>query len=423
MDFVLTGGRVIDPASGVDDERDVAITGGVIAIEPGPDARFVDCTGLLVLPGFIDLHVHLREPGEEHKETIATGMRAAAAGGYTSIVAMPNTRPVCDNAAVVELVRARAAAGKGARVYVAGAISRGSEGHELAEYGELKRAGVVCLTDDGKPVVSGGLMRRALEYAGAFGLPVAVHAEDPDIAANGVMHEGAVSTRLGLRGRPAAAEAAMVARDLLLAELAGARLHVMHVSTASAVRLIRDAKARGVRVTAEAAPHHLALTDEAVAESGYDPRTKMAPPLRSESDRRALVEGLADGTIDCVATDHAPHATVDKEVEFEAAANGVVGLETALPVLLELWRSGAVTLPRLVDALTAAPARAFGLPGGSLAPGAPADVVVVDPESEWDCDPALFFSKGRNCPWLGRRFKGRATLTLVGGELVHGAAP
>lgn len=419
--LILSNGRVIDPQSGIDAVRDVFVTDGMLAKQAAPGATRIDCAGKWVVPGLIDLHAHLREPGEEHKETVRTGLAAAAAGGFTAVVAMPNTQPVCDNVAVVELVKSRGAAAKSARVYVAGAVSRGSEGRELAEYGELKSAGVVCLTDDGRPVVSGGLMRRALEYAGAFGLPVAVHAEDPDIGGGGSMHEGVVSTRLGLRGRPAAAEAAMVARDLLLAELTGAHLHVMHVSAAASVRLIRDAKARGVAVTAEATPHHLTLTDEEIARSSYDTRFKMAPPLRAEADRAALVAGLADGTIDCIATDHAPHATVDKEVEFDQAANGVVGLETALSVVLALAHRGEVSLVRLIESLTAAPARVYALPGGSLAVGQTADITVIDPKATWSCDPDHFLSRGRFSPFAGQKLVGRAVLTLVGGVAVHGS--
>lgn len=420
----IEGGRVIDPASGVDGVRTVVVRDGVVAeiaerLERPRDARAVDARGLWVTPGFVDLHVHLREPGQEYKETVETGARAAVAGGFTSVVAMPNTRPVNDNASVTELVLARAAAAGLARVYPAGAISKGSAGEELAEYGELKAAGCVAVTDDGRPVSSPALMRRALEYARAFDLPVAVHEEELALVGKGVMHEGPASTRLGLKGIPAAAEDVMVLRDLALAELTGGRLHLQHVSTAGGVRAIREAKRRGLRVTAEVTPHHLALTDEDVARSGYDTDFKMNPPLRSAEDVRAVREGLADGTLDCIATDHAPHSKVEKELEFDAAANGIVGLETAFPVCLALVRAGVLGEVRLVEALTAAPARAFGLPGGTLARGAPADVAILDPGAEWTCDPARLRSRSRNTPWKGKRLAGRCVLAIVGGRIVH----
>ncbi len=300
-----------------------------------------------------------------------------------------------------------------------GCVSRGQRGEELAEYGELFDAGCVALSDDGRPVKSAGLMRRALEYARTFGLPVSVHEEELTLAGKGVMHEGPVSTRLGLPGIPAAAEEVMVARDVALAELTGGRLHVAHLSTAGSVRLVREARQRGLAVTAEATPHHLALTDEDLARSGYDTSFKMSPPLRSAADVRAVREGLADGTIDCIATDHAPHSLVEKEVEFDAAANGVVGLETALAVCLGLVREGALTERRLVEALTIAPARAFGLEAGTLAPGARADLTVIDPELVWRCDPEAFLSKSRNSPWKGRELTGRCTHTFVGGRLAY----
>jgi dihydroorotase len=386
------------------------------------DARALDARGRWVTPGLVDLHVHLREPGQEYKETVATGARAAVAGGFTTVVAMPNTKPVNDTASVTELVLARAAAAGLARVVPVGCISRGQAGEELAEYGELRAAGCVAVSDDGRPVASSSLMRRALEYARAFGLVVAVHEEDPGLVGKGVMHEGAASTRLGLRGIPSAAEEVMVTRDLALAELTGGRLHVQHVSAAGSVRALREAKRRGLAVTAEATPHHLTLTDEDLAASGYDPDFKMNPPLRSAEDLRAVREGLADGTIDAIATDHAPHSPVEKDLEFDAAANGIVGLETAFAACLALVRQGALSERRLVEALTAAPARAFGLPAGTLAKGAPADVAVLDPAAEWTLDPQALFSKGRNTPWKGRRLVGRCTQAIVGGRIVHGEA-
>jgi dihydroorotase len=420
----IEGGRVIDPASGTDGVRTVVVRDGRVAevaerVERPRDARAIDARGRWVTPGFVDLHVHLREPGQEYKETVETGARAAVAGGFTSVCAMPNTKPVNDNASVTELVLARAAAAGLARVYPVGALSKGSEGHDLAEYGELAAAGCVALSDDGRPVASSALMRRALEYARVFGLPLTVHEEDLGLVGKGVMHEGAASTRLGLKGIPGAAEDVMVLRDVALAELTGGRLHIAHVSTRGAVRAVREAKRRGLAVTAEVTPHHLALTDEDVAASGYSTDFKMNPPLRSADDVAACREGLADGTIDAIATDHAPHSAVEKDVEFDAAANGIVGLETAFPVCLALVRAGALTERRLVEALTVGPARAFGLPGGTLARGAPGDVAVLDPAAEWTVDPARLRSKSRNSPWKGRRLAGRCVMTVVGGRVVH----
>jgi dihydroorotase len=420
----IEGGRVIDPASGVDGVRTVVVRDGKIAevaerLERPRDARALDARGKWVTPGFVDLHVHLREPGQEYKETVATGARAAVAGGFTTICAMPNTKPVNDNASVTELVLARAAAAGLARVLPVGCISRNQGGEELAEFGELRAAGCVAVSDDGKPVVSSALMRRALEYAKAFGLPLAVHEEDPLLVGKGVMHEGPAATRLGLKGIPAAAEDVMVLRDLALLELTGGRLHVQHVSTAGAVRAIRDAKRRGLPVTAEATPHHLALTDEDVAASGYSTDFKMNPPLRAAADVQAVREGLADGTLDAVATDHAPHSAVEKDLEFDAAMNGIVGLETAFPVCLELVRKGVLADRRLVEALTAGPARAFGLAAGTLGRGVVADIAVLDPTAEYVVDPSRFHSKSRNSPWKGKRLVGRCVYTIVGGRIVH----
>jgi dihydroorotase len=422
--LVIQGGRVIDPASGIDGVRTVVIRDGRIAsvaerTEVPAGARVVDARGKWVTPGFVDLHVHLREPGQEYKETVETGTRAAVTGGFTSVCAMPNTLPPNDNTTVTELVLARAAAAGLARVFPIGCISRGRKGEELAEIGELKAAGCVAISDDGSPVASAALMRRALEYARTFGLPVAVHEEELQLVGKGVMNEGPPATRLGLKGIPAQAEDVMVLRDIALAELTGGRLHVCHVSTAGSVRAVRDAKRRGLRVTAEAAPHHLALTDEDLAASDYDTDFKMNPPLRSAEDVRALQEGLADGTIDAIATDHAPHAVEDKQVEFDAAANGILGLETAFPIVLELVRQGKLGERRLVEALTSGPALAYGLPVGTLAPGALADVAVLDPGLRWTVDPMRLASRSRNTPWKGRTLTGRATHVVVGGRLVH----
>ncbi len=421
----IEGGRVIDPASGTDGVRTVVVRDGRIAevaerVERPRDARAVDARGRWVTPGFVDLHVHLREPGQEYKETVATGARAAVAGGFTTVCAMPNTKPVNDSASVTELVLARAAQAGFARVLPVGCISRNQAGEDLAEYGELKAAGCVAVSDDGKPVASSALMRRALEYARAFGLVVAVHEEDPGLVGKGVMHEGPASTRLGLKGIPAAAEDVMVVRDLALLELTGGRLHVQHVSTRGAVRAIRDAKRRGLAVTAEATPHHLALPDDDVAASGYSTDFKMNPPLRSADDVRAVREGVADGTLDAIATDHAPHSAVEKDLEFDAAMNGIVGLETAFSVCLDLVRKGALPERRLIEALTVGPARAFGLAAGTLARGAAADVAVLDPSAEWTVDPARLHSKARNTPWKGKKLPGRCVYTIVGGRIVHG---
>jgi dihydroorotase len=421
---VIQGGRVIDPASGVDGIRTVVLRGGKVAavaerVDAPSGAQVVDARGKWVTPGFVDLHVHLREPGQEYKESIATGTRAAVAGGFTSVCAMPNTVPANDNTSVTELMLARAAAAGLARVYPVGAVSKGRKGEELAEYGELRAAGCVALSDDGSPVMSSALMRRALEYSRAFGLPLAVHEEDLHLVGKGVMNEGATATRLGLKGIPAQAEDVMVLRDLSLLELTGGRLHLCHVSTAGSVRALRDARRRGLPVTAEVTPHHLALTDEDVAASDYDPDFKMNPPLRSAEDVEALRQGLADGTIDAIATDHAPHSPEEKKLEFDAALNGVLGLETAFPVCLDLVRQGFLSERRLVEALTVGPARCFGLPGGTLACGAAGDVAILDPAASWVVDPMRGFSKSRNTPWKGRTLTGRCTHAFVGGRLVH----
>jgi dihydroorotase len=422
--LLLEGGRVIDPARGVDGIRSVVIREGRIAeiaerVERPSGALVLDVRGRWVTPGFVDLHVHLREPGQEHKETVASGTRAAVAGGFTTVVAMPNTAPVNDCAAVTGTILSRAAAAGLARVLPAGCISRGERGEELADYRELRDAGCVAVTDDGRPVMSSALMRRALERARVLDLPVAVHEEDLALAGKGVMNEGPVSARLGLAGIPPQAEEVMALRDIALAELTGGRLHLQHVSTAGSVRAVRQAKRRGLRVTAEATPHHLALCDEDVARSQCDTRYKMNPPLRSESDVAAVRQGLADGTLDAIATDHAPHSLTEKQAGFDAAPNGIVGLETAFAVCLELVRQGVFSERRLVEALTAGPAKAFGLAAGSLARGSPADLAILDPALEWRCQPAGLHSKSANSPWVGQSLVGRCTHTFVGGKLVH----
>ncbi|HWU88433.1 MAG TPA: dihydroorotase, partial [Kofleriaceae bacterium] len=380
-DLVLRGGRVLLGPAGAPrfEAADVRIAGGRIA-ELGrglAGGRVVDVTDLWVAPGLIDLHVHLREPGQEYKEDIETGTRAAAAGGFTTICCMPNTTPVNDQRTVTELIVRRAREIGAVRVRPIGAITQGLEGKLLADIADMKSAGIVAISDDGRPVMNAGLMRRAFEYARTFDLPVVQHAEDLDLSEGGAMNEGAVATRIGIRGQPACAESAMVARDLEIVEWTGARYHVAHVSTARTVALVREAKRRGLPVTCEVTPHHLALTDEAC--SHYDTRTKVMPPLRTAADQEALLEGLADGTIDCIATDHAPHSPVEKDVEFECAAPGMLGLETALPILLDFVRRGRLDERRVLEALTAGPARAFGLAGGALVAGVAADVCVIDP--------------------------------------------
>jgi dihydroorotase len=421
--LLLRGGTVVDPANGVHDRRDVLIRDGKIAAvspagadaEPG-DTTVVDADGLLVLPGLIDIHVHLREPGYEYKETIETGARAAVAGGFTAVACMANTNPVNDSAAVTEYIRERAAAVGLARVYPIGAVSKGLQGEELAEIGEMHRAGIVGVSDDGMPIMQGGLMRHALEYAAMFDLLVIVHEEERSIADGGVMNEGALSLRLGLKGVPAAAEEAMIARDLALLARTGGRLHIAHLSTAGAVDMVRDAKRRGLAVTAEATPHHFTLTETAV--DGYNTHAKMNPPLRTEHDVTAVRQGLADGTIDVIASDHAPHHRDEKEIEFELAANGIVGLETSLPLALALVDEGIVALDVVVAAMTTAPARVLGVPGGSLTVGAVADVTVVDTRRHWMVEPARFQSKGRSTPFAGMEMHGQAVLTIVGGDIV-----
>ncbi len=420
--LIIRGGRMIDPTQRVDARVDLLLVDGRVA-EMGQDlaapdeAEMLDVSGCVVAPGLIDVHVHLREPGFEHKETIASGARAAAAGGFTAVVAMPNTDPPIDNPAAVGFVRAAGERAGFARVYPAGTITVGQAGERISEIGELVGAGAVTVTDDGRPVVNAGLMRSALEYCQTFDLPVSVHAEDLHLSRGGSMNEGVVSTRLGLTGIPNAAEDTMIARDLLLAELTGGRLHIQHVSTRRGVEMIRAAKERGVRVTAEATPHHLALTDVAV--ESYRTDAKMNPPLRGEADRDAVREGVRDGTLDVIATDHAPHHYDEKEQAFEDAPFGIVGLETALGVVLsELVHTGMLDLPTLVQRMSCGPARALGLPGGTLAPGAPADVTVFDPEQTWKVDPTRFTSLSRNTPFRGRRLRGRALRTIVGGRTV-----
>jgi dihydroorotase, multifunctional complex type len=419
-DILLRGGRVLDPAREFDAQADVLLQDGKIArIERGlsaAGAKIIDVKDCWVVPGLIDLHVHLREPGQEYKENIETGTAAAAAGGFSAVCCMPNTSPPNDTRAVTDLIVQRAREKGAVHVYPIGCITQGQKGETLADMGELQEAGCVAVSDDGHGVMNSEVMRRALEYARSFHMPIVQHCEDSALSAGGAMHEGLASTRFGIRPQPAAAESCMLARDLELVALTGGRYHMAHISCAESVHLIRDAKKRGLPVTCEVTPHNLMLTDEACA--GYDTFFKMYPPLRSASEQAALREALADGTIDAIATDHAPHSSVEKEVEFEQAANGVIGLETALAVAVELVDAGVLTPATLVMRMSAGPAKVLGLPGGSLAPGGAADVTVIDPQAAWICDATRFRSKARNTPFGGRAMRGRAVLTVVGGRIV-----
>jgi len=420
--LLIKNGRVIDPATGHDKVADVLIKDGYV-VRVGQNlhaiaATVLDATGLVVAPGFIDMHVHLREPGFEHSETIETGSKAAAAGGFTSICAMPNTQPVNDDATVTRYVLERAARSAVVNVFPIGAITKNSAGEELAAIGSMKKAGAVAISDDGKPVMNARVMRRAMEFARAFDLPVIDHCEDLNLSAGGDMHEGVESTRLGLKGIPGYSEDVMVARDLLLAEVTGARFHAAHVSTRRSLEMIRAAKAKGLAVTCEVTPHHLALADADMPP--YDSNYKMRPPLRSRDDVAALAEGVAAGVVDAIVTDHAPHPGSEKMQEFEKCPFGVIGLETALAVALEvLVHSGKISLPRLVELFTLGPAKVVGLASrGRLSAGMAADVTVFDPDLEWTYDVNRSLSKGRNTPFHGRRFRGAPVATVVSGKVV-----
>ncbi|HEX8337542.1 MAG TPA: dihydroorotase [Pyrinomonadaceae bacterium] len=425
MRLLIANGYVVDPTQGVNGGRDILIEDGRVAAllragEPAPEGVEVfDATGLVVAPGFIDLHTHLREPGQEYKETIASGAAAAVAGGFASVCAMPNTDPVNDNPAVTSFIVEQAAAAGLANVFPVGAITKGSKGEELAEMGEMKRAGIVAVTDDGHPVPSPGLMRRAMEYARGFDLTVMDHCDDKSLAAGGVMHEGEWSLRLGLRGRPALAEESDAMRDCALAELTGARVHLAHVSTLGAVEAVRRAKQRGAEVSCEVAPHHFALTDASC--EGFDTNMKMNPPLRSREHLDAVLEAIADGTVDAIATDHAPHHADEKELEFDRAAFGITGLETAVGLAFDrLVHGGLITLDRLVELFSVNPARIFRLEGrGTLRPGSHGDVTILDPDQRWTFQASLSKSKSRNTPFDGRAFHGAAVATVVGGRLVY----
>ncbi len=425
--YLLKGGRIIDPLNAGDHSGDIMVVDGRIADaatvtpELTPDSvQEINAAGCWIVPGLIDMHVHLREPGEEYKEDIVSGTRAAAAGGFTAVACMPNTDPVNDCRAVTAMILENARNGF-SRVYPVGAISRGSKGKKLAGFAELKAAGAVAVSDDGVPVVNSQLMRRALEYAGDHGLTVISHSEEATLGRNGVMNEGQLSTRLGLSGIPAAAESIMVYREIALAEYTGLPIHIAHVSTAMSVELLRSAKKRGVPVTAETAPHYFTLTEKEV--EGYETNAKMNPPLRTKEDRQAIRDGLADGTFDAIATDHAPHSSLEKEVEFDLAANGIIGLETAVPLSLALVRKQIITEQRFVELLSIGPAKILGVPGGTLAVGEPADITIIDPNDQFCYSKEKVVSKSKNSPFLGWNLQGRATLTMVGGKVTHSLIP
>jgi len=425
MKKLLRGGRVVDPANGLDGAFDILIDGDRIAKVgrglPVDGATVVEVpAGFVVVPGLIDMHVHLREPGQEHKETVATGTASAVAGGFTAVACMPNTSPVNDSATVTGLILAKAAAAGLARVYPIGAVSKGQKGELLADIGELKAAGCVAITDDGHPTATALLLRRALEYAGMFGIPVVEHCEDPTLKADGVAHEGYHASRLGLRGIPGACESLGVERGVLLAELTGSHFHVAHMSARGSMRAVRKAKEAGVRVTCEVAPHHFTLTDEALGSPiPYDTNTKMNPPLREAADRDAMIQGIADGTVDVIATDHAPHHYDEKKVEFDRAPFGIVGLETAVPLTFDrLVHAGHIPLRRMIELLSVNPARVLNLPGGTLSEGALADITVLAPDLAVHVQATKLRSRSKNTPFDGWQLRGGVAATIVGGRVV-----
>lgn len=424
MNLLIVGGRLIDPSQGIDETMDILIADGVVlelghGLTAPEGTQTIDAAGLLVTPGLIDMHVHLRDPGLEYKEDIATGSRSAAAGGFTSIACMPNTSPVIDNKAVTSYIVNKARNEAVVNVFPIGSITKGSKGESLSEMGELKEAGCVAVSDDGKPVDNAELMRRALEYAKGVGITVISHSEEMSLVGEGVMNEGFTSTELGLKGIPWAAEDIAVAREVYLAEFTGAPVHIAHISTVGSARIIRNAKARGVQVTCETAPHYFTLTDEAVL--GYNTNAKMNPPLRSAGDVAAMKAGLADGTIDAIATDHAPHHPDEKDVEFNIALNGIVGLETSLPLSLKLVEEGCLDYKALVSVMSCNPAKILGLERGTLKPGAVADVTIIDPLKQWVVSAEKMESKSKNSPFLGWEMKGAAAYTIVKGQVVHQA--
>ncbi len=423
--LLIKGGRVVDPSRDSDQEADLLISGEIIeavgkGLKPLVGTETIDATGLVVAPGLIDMHVHLRDPGYEYKEDIFSGAKAAAAGGFTAVAAMANTNPVADDLSVIGYVKERA--GRAAvRIYPCGALTKGLEGQELAELGRMQIGGAVAFSDDGQPVASASLMRNALQYTKAIDVLIILHEEDPCLSAGGMMHEGAVSSALGLRGTPGAAEEIMLARDLLLLKHTGGRLHIAHLSTAGSVEMVRQAKAAGLNVTAEVTPHHLLLTDRAVKNLGYSTNTKVNPPLRTELDRQALWEGLIDGTIDAIASDHAPHHSDDKDVEYDFAPFGIAGLETTLSLLLNelsAKRIKKLTLPLLLEKLSTAPARILGVNGGTLQPGSPADLTLIDLKQVVSVKPDAWYSKASNTPFTGHQLTGAAAYTIVAGEVV-----
>ena len=421
MKLLFKGGRVINPAEKFDDILDILVEDGKIAAMggdlPADGAEVYDAKGLVVAPGLVDMHTHMREPGLEAKEDIFSGTRAAAAGGFTTIACMPNTKPVIDSAILVEGLKARAKAEGVVNVAIIGALSKAQEGKELAEIGDMILQGAAAISDDGHYVESARLLKTGLEYTAMFNKPIISHAEEESLVSEGFMHEGAVSARLGIKGRPSVAEDIAVARDIMLAEYTGAPIHIAHVSSKGAVELIRQAKARGVKVTAEATPHHLTLTDDAVA--GFDTATKVNPPLRSIDHVAALIEGLKEGVIDAIVTDHAPHAFEEKDREFKFAPSGFTGLETSVGVILtELYHTGKFTLPELIDRMSTAPAGILGIEAGVLKVGAPADITLIDPELEWQVDSKTFYTRGKLTPFEGKKLKGKAVATVVGGKLV-----
>jgi len=425
MKLMLKGGRVIDPSQNIDMVADILIEDGVISriekdislseADSTDNMKVFDLKDTIVAPGLIDMHTHLREPGFEYKETVRTGSEAAVAGGFTSIACMANTDPVNDNRSVTEFIQTQARLAAMANVYPIAAVSKGQDGKILTEFGDLKIAGAVAFSDDGNPVTDSGLMRHALEYAYSFDMPVISHCEDSSLSSGGLMNEGFISTQLGLPGIPSVAEDIMVARDIQLADFTKTRIHIAHVSTAGSVQIVREARAAGINVTAETAPHYFILTDEALQQFSTD--LKMYPPLRSSTDVEAVKEGLRDGTLDAIASDHAPHSSVEKNLEFEYAANGIIGLETSLPLSLKLVHDGILTISQLIEKMSVNPAAILKIDKGSLKTGADADITVIDMNKIWTVDIHKFRSKGRNCPFNGMELKGKAVMTIVGGDV------